>query len=64
MIWSIVLGLLIFGYATWMVISFVKKSRQGKCGTCALKKSCNSGCSVVSQTERKDILNQSMKKEK
>ncbi|MFQ3545698.1 FeoB-associated Cys-rich membrane protein [Halobacillus rhizosphaerae] len=61
MIWSIILGLLIFGYAVWMVISFFKKSRQGKCGTCALKESCDSGCSVVTQAERKDILNQSSK---
>ncbi|MGA9288598.1 MAG: FeoB-associated Cys-rich membrane protein [Anaerobacillus sp.] len=58
MIWSILLGLLIFGYATWMVISFFRKSREGKCGTCALKKSCQSGCSIVSQEERQDILSE------
>ena len=56
MVWSILLGILIFGYAIWMVISFFRKSREGKCGTCALKKSCHSGCSIVSQEERKQII--------
>ncbi|AZB41057.1 FeoB-associated Cys-rich membrane protein [Bacillus sp. FJAT-42376] len=59
MIASIILGLLIFGYATWMVVSFFKKSRQGKCGTCALNKSCKSGCSIVTAEERGDLLKHS-----
>ncbi|KPL57631.1 FeoB-associated Cys-rich membrane protein [Rossellomorea vietnamensis] len=56
MIFSIIVGLLIFGYATWMVVSFFKKSRQGKCGTCALNKTCKSGCATVSSDQRQNIL--------
>jgi radical SAM protein with 4Fe4S-binding SPASM domain len=56
MLFSIVLGILIFAYATWMVISFIKKSRQGRCAACALKDSCDSGCSAVSFEERQHIL--------
>ncbi|MCA1061787.1 FeoB-associated Cys-rich membrane protein [Rossellomorea aquimaris] len=56
MIVSIVLGLLIFGYASWMVFAFFKKSRQGKCGTCALNKTCKSGCATVSPDQRQNVL--------
>jgi len=56
MLVSIILGILIFAYASWMVISFFKKSRQGKCATCALKDACSSGCSTVSLQERQEIL--------
>ncbi|CAN7143988.1 FeoB-associated Cys-rich membrane protein [Rossellomorea sp. LjRoot5] len=56
MIFSIIIGLLIFGYATWMVFSFFKKSRQGKCGTCALNKTCKSGCGAVSRDQRQSVL--------
>ncbi len=56
MILSIILGILIFGYGAFMFYKFIQKSRQGKCGTCALKKSCTTGCSTVSAKERLDLL--------
>lgn len=37
---SILLGILIFGYAGWMLIRFIKASRKGKCATCAIKEAC------------------------
>lgn len=58
MIVSLLIGLLIFAYAAWMIVRFIKKSRQGRCAACAIKDSCNSGCSVVSQAERQKILEQ------
>ncbi|MED2972106.1 FeoB-associated Cys-rich membrane protein [Fictibacillus sp. B-59209] len=45
MLLNILLGLLIFGYAGFTIFRFVKKSKQGKCATCALKKGCQSACS-------------------
>lgn len=46
---SVILGILIFGYAAWSICNFVKKSRQGKCAACSLKKTCgNSDCSSTS----------------
>jgi radical SAM protein with 4Fe4S-binding SPASM domain len=56
MILSIILGVLIFGYGAYMFYKFIQKSRQGKCGTCALNKSCESGCSTVSPKERLELL--------
>ncbi|RLQ97149.1 FeoB-associated Cys-rich membrane protein [Falsibacillus albus] len=44
MIASIIIGLLVFGYAGFTLYKFFKKSKQGVCATCALKKSCESKC--------------------
>lgn len=64
MIASIIIGVLIFAYAAWMLVSFFKKSRQGKCATCAIKDSCTSGCSIVTPKERHEILKQSLSESK
>jgi hypothetical protein len=40
MVISIFLGILIFGYAGWMMIRFIRTSRKGKCATCAIKEAC------------------------
>ncbi|MBM7645137.1 radical SAM protein with 4Fe4S-binding SPASM domain [Scopulibacillus daqui] len=57
---SIIIGVLIFGYAALTLIRFVKKSRQGQCASCSMKKSCQSGCSSVSKEEREALI-QTMK---
>lgn len=59
---SIILGMLIFGYAGWMLVRFVQTSRKGKCAACALKKSCEQAhCQCTSQTavpvREKDLSN-------
>ena len=41
---SILIGLLIFGYAGFTLYKFFKKSKQGVCATCSLKKSCQAKC--------------------
>jgi|HigsolmetaGSP11D_1036233.scaffolds.fasta_scaffold51778_1 radical SAM protein with 4Fe4S-binding SPASM domain len=43
---SIVLGALIFGYAAWTLVRFVKKSKKGACAACEMNKHCTAGCSV------------------
>ncbi|WP_146551300.1 FeoB-associated Cys-rich membrane protein [Rummeliibacillus sp. SL167] len=40
MIANIVIGLLIFGYASWTIYRHVQKSKKGKCGSCELKSNC------------------------
>ncbi|RDI47728.1 FeoB-associated Cys-rich membrane protein [Falsibacillus pallidus] len=52
MIASILIGLLIFGYAGFTLYKFIKKSKEGVCGTCSLKKSCNSKCSAFQDETR------------
>ncbi|KOO42875.1 FeoB-associated Cys-rich membrane protein [Priestia koreensis] len=56
MLASILLGIVIFAYATFMIVRFVKRSRQGKCAACELNKSCQSGCSVVTPEQRHNML--------
>lgn len=54
---SIFLGVMIFGYAAWHLYRFWKKSREeGPCGTCSLKDSCQSGCSIVPPEKRQEYL--------
>ncbi|MFC5605154.1 FeoB-associated Cys-rich membrane protein [Sporosarcina koreensis] len=45
MIFSIIAGVLIFGYAGFTLYRFVKRSKMGKCAGCALSKNCSSACS-------------------
>ncbi|MBY0123113.1 FeoB-associated Cys-rich membrane protein [Bacillus sp. S/N-304-OC-R1] len=47
MVINILIGLIIFGYAGWTLFKFINKSKQGKCASCAIKKSCKSSCSSV-----------------
>ncbi|MFD0829031.1 FeoB-associated Cys-rich membrane protein [Neobacillus sp. M.A.Huq-85] len=46
MIASIVIGVAIFGYASWALVKFINKSKKGKCAVCDLRKSCSSGCGI------------------
>ncbi|ANC77543.1 FeoB-associated Cys-rich membrane protein [Fictibacillus sp. 7GRE50] len=48
MIFNIVFGALIFGYAGWAVFRHIKKSKQGKCAACSLAKNCETKCDSVS----------------
>ncbi|MGE7768666.1 FeoB-associated Cys-rich membrane protein [Peribacillus sp. NPDC096540] len=47
MIASIIIGCAVFGYAIWALYKFIKRSKQGKCAACELKKSCSSQCSQL-----------------
>jgi hypothetical protein len=49
MLFSIVAGVAIFGYAGWSLVRYAHKTRQGKCAACSLNKSCQSACADVSQ---------------
>jgi hypothetical protein len=44
MVISMILGLLIFGYAAWTMIRHVKRSRKGKCAACSLNETCQVAC--------------------
>ncbi|GIN84999.1 hypothetical protein J6TS2_13850 [Heyndrickxia sporothermodurans] len=44
---SIIIGVLIFGYAAFTLFKFFKKSKQGACAHCSIKESCQSGCNTV-----------------
>lgn len=44
MLIDILIGAVIFGYALWTLIRFIKRSKKGKCATCELKSSCSSNC--------------------
>ncbi|WP_248560360.1 FeoB-associated Cys-rich membrane protein [Niallia sp. NCCP-28] len=47
MITSIILGVLIFFYASYSLFRFIQKSKQGKCASCSISKSCETkGCST------------------
>ncbi|WCK55710.1 FeoB-associated Cys-rich membrane protein [Aneurinibacillus sp. Ricciae_BoGa-3] len=48
MVFNILIGILIFGYAGWTLFRFVNKSKEGKCAGCSIKNSCQSGCSTNS----------------
>ncbi|MCL6571658.1 MAG: FeoB-associated Cys-rich membrane protein, partial [Bacillus sp. (in: Bacteria)] len=39
---SIVIGVAIFGYASWALVRFINKSKKGKCAACDLNDSCSS----------------------
>lgn len=41
---NIIIGVIIFGYAGYALFKFIKKSKQGKCASCAVKNSCNTSC--------------------
>ncbi|WP_040204394.1 FeoB-associated Cys-rich membrane protein [Neobacillus jeddahensis] len=47
MIASIIIGIVIFGYAGWALVRFINKSKQGKCAACGVKDSCSSQCSPI-----------------
>ncbi|MEH7451046.1 FeoB-associated Cys-rich membrane protein [Gottfriedia acidiceleris] len=44
MIVNIIIGALIFGYAGWTLLRYVKKTKKGKCGSCSIAKTCSSNC--------------------
>ncbi|WP_066058883.1 FeoB-associated Cys-rich membrane protein [Robertmurraya korlensis] len=42
MLVNILLGGIIFGYASFTFIKHIQKSKQGKCAACAVKNTCQS----------------------
>jgi len=40
MLFNILMGVLIFGYAGWTLVRFYRKSKEGKCSGCASKGKC------------------------
>ncbi|MBD3921684.1 FeoB-associated Cys-rich membrane protein [Paenibacillus sp. PR3] len=48
MLFNIIVGAAIFGYAGWTLVRYVRKTRQGKCAACSLQSSCQTACSSVS----------------
>lgn len=52
MVFSIVMGMLIFGYAGWTLVRYIRKTRQGKCAACSLSETCQTGCSSVGPIKR------------
>jgi len=46
MIASVIIGVAIFGYASFALVKFINKSKKGKCAACDLKKSCSSQCGL------------------
>jgi radical SAM protein with 4Fe4S-binding SPASM domain len=53
MLFSIVVGLMIFVYAAWTLVQFIRKSKKGKCASCEMNKSCSSACPGVSALGKK-----------
>ncbi|WP_426606445.1 FeoB-associated Cys-rich membrane protein [Bacillus licheniformis] len=47
MLFNITIGALIFSYAAWTLIKFVKRSRKGKCAACELNRTCQLACDDV-----------------
>jgi len=44
MVISIILGVIIFGYAFWALYSSIKKSKKGVCASCEIADHCHSNC--------------------
>jgi radical SAM protein with 4Fe4S-binding SPASM domain len=51
MIANIAIGAIIFGYASWALIRFIKKSKKGKCAACDLRDACSSECGTKPRNE-------------
>ncbi|MGF9963697.1 FeoB-associated Cys-rich membrane protein [Bacillus rhizoplanae] len=54
MIVNILIGAVVFGYAGYTLINFVKRSKKGKCAACSLNKSCESN---VCSPDMKHVVN-------
>ncbi|WAA13851.1 FeoB-associated Cys-rich membrane protein [Fervidibacillus halotolerans] len=44
MLIDFLLGGAIFSYAIWALVKHIKKTKAGKCASCALKDYCQSSC--------------------
>jgi hypothetical protein len=44
MLGNIIIGSVIFGYASFALVRFVRKAKDGKCAGCDLKSQCQSSC--------------------
>ncbi|MFC5541607.1 FeoB-associated Cys-rich membrane protein [Ureibacillus sp. FSL K6-3587] len=49
MIISIILGIVIFGYAFWALYHSIKKSKKGVCASCEIADHCNASCNPPSK---------------
>ncbi|MFB5675043.1 FeoB-associated Cys-rich membrane protein [Paenibacillus terreus] len=55
MLVSIVIGMLVFGYAGWTITAYVRRTKAGKCAGCSLSDSCGaSRCSPASRQETRN----------
>lgn len=55
MIANIIIGTAVFGYASWALIRFINRSKQGKCAGCAVKNSCSSSCNETDIVTKSSI---------
>jgi hypothetical protein len=44
MLVNILIGGVIFGYAGFSLVRFLRKAKEGKCAGCDIKSSCQSSC--------------------
>ncbi|GGM19746.1 hydrolase [Paraliobacillus quinghaiensis] len=42
-----VIGVLIFSYAIWTLVRLIRRSKEGKCAACELKKSCAGDSCII-----------------
>ncbi|MEC0183885.1 FeoB-associated Cys-rich membrane protein [Paenibacillus peoriae] len=47
---NVIILLVILGYSAWVLVRFLRKSRQGACSGCSSSKSC-SGCAASAVKE-------------
>ena len=45
MLVNLLIGVVIFGYAVWTLVGFIRRSKEGKCGACDLNRNCKGSCS-------------------
>ncbi|WP_217587559.1 FeoB-associated Cys-rich membrane protein [Lentibacillus saliphilus] len=65
MLASWIIGLLIFGYAGFMLFRHIKQSKKGKCATCALKDSCSTkeySCCTGVNTSEETVIEKTVRK--
>lgn len=59
MIFSWIVGIIIFGYAGYSFYRFIQKSKKGKCAACDLREGCStvesSCCSGIPTSDIKDL---------
>jgi hypothetical protein len=58
MIIDILIGTLIFAYAGWTLVKFIRKAKLGKCAACASNDTCQTGCGEVTIHNRKTFYEQ------
>ncbi|MCD7035165.1 FeoB-associated Cys-rich membrane protein [Metabacillus sp. GX 13764] len=54
MLVSILIGVLIFGYAGYTIFKHIQKSKMGKCASCELNKACSKQVCTVQEFKPED----------